>query len=53
MKNLGKYRIYLTGSKKYISRCVYKTNDFYFIKFYGKMIEVKKSQMDFYTIESY
>lgn len=54
MKNHGKYSIYLTGSKKRIERTVYE--DEYgkcYVKWYGNMIEVKRSGFGYSTVDKY
>ena len=53
MKNMGKYSIYLTGSRKTIQRSVYEENGKYFIKFYGQYIEVVRNWSDYCTVEKY
>ncbi len=55
MKNFGSYTIYLSGSKTSIKRNVYYDENIekYFIKFYGKMIEVRPSYCSFTTVEKY
>ena len=54
MKNHGRYRIYMTGSKCYIDRSVYEDKDGKcYIKWYGQMVEVKHSTCGYVTVESY
>lgn len=48
------YPIWLTGSKKTIKRMVYEDNGKLFIKFYGQLIEVKRSDSGkYYTVKEY
>ena len=59
MKSIGTYKIYLTGSKKYIRRAVrtpihkMELEDRYYVFFAGEYIEVKRASSDFYTVELY
>lgn len=53
MKNIGTYKVYLTGSKKTIKRAIYEQDGKTFCKWYGQMIEVLKGTNDYYTVEQY
>ena len=53
MTKYGINKIWLTGSRTTISRCVYEDNGKYFVKWYGKFIEVGRGTYNFYTIEQY
>lgn len=55
MKNLGSYKIYLSGSRTTIKRNVYfdEEKEKYFIKYYGDFIEVRISYCSFTTVEKY
>lgn len=53
IKNIGKYSIYLTGSKETIQRVVKTDGEKHFITWYGNLIEVKRGTSGFYTAEEY
>lgn len=54
MINHGTYSVWLTGSKSYVKRCVYEEEKSgkQFIKFYGQLVEVKRSG-EYSTVEEY
>ena len=51
----GKYAVFLTGSKRNVARNVYEDDQKRFwIKWYGKHIEVKRSDFgNYWTVEPY
>lgn len=53
MKNLGQYKIWLTGSEKFVQRSVYEKDGKHYIKWYGQMIEVVRGTYDYTTVEAY
>lgn len=54
MQKLGQYNIWLTGSRKYTTRVVYRAKDGKkYIVWYGNMIEVKYGARYYYTVEQY
>ena len=54
MTRVGTHKIYLTGSRKFIERCVVTDGTKYFIKWYGNMIEVKLGFSGYFrTVEAY
>lgn len=54
MKNIGRYEIYLTGSRKWIWRSVLQDEGRLFVKWYGQMIEVVRGTANYYkTVEKY
>ena len=50
---IGKDRVYLTGSRRTIERVICKNAGKFFIAWYGNMIEVKKGNSGYYTVEAY
>lgn len=55
MTSHGRYAIFLTGSKRNVERSVYEDEQKRFwIKWYGKYIEVKRSDFgNYWTVEPY
>ena len=54
MKNIGRYEIYLTGSRKWIMRSVLEEEGRHFVKWYGQKIEVVRGEANYYrTVEKY
>ncbi len=54
MKSHGKNRVYLTGSQKSVERTIYEDdNGRYYVKWYGNMIEVRRSGYGYATVEKY
>lgn len=54
MKNIGKYEIYLTGSRKWTTRSVLQDGDKFFVKWYGAIVEVVRGTANYYkTVEKY
>ena len=50
----GRYAIFLTGSKRNVERSVYEDEQKrYWIKWYGKYIEIKRGISGYYTAEPY
>ena len=53
LKSIGKYHVWLRGSRKTISRAIRFDGEKYFIVWGGCLIEVKRGANNFYTVEEY
>ena len=53
MESNGKEPIWFTGTQRTFWRTLYKSDCKYFCKWYGRMIEVKRSWNGFVTVEQY